>query len=240
MNDGSIDRHKLGGHARAAALSPERRSQIARDAADARWNRPREDGHPAPAAATRRRGPRRIERATAAILEAIGEDPERPGLLETPARVARALRELTRGYSQNAGAVLKVFEDGAEHVDEMVTVGPIKFFSLCEHHMLPFHGDAWIGYVPAGRIVGLSKMARLVDVFARRLQVQERLTQQIAEAFAEHVNPKGVGVHLRARHLCMEMRGVERAGALTTTTAHRGVIFDKPEARAEFLGACRP
>ena len=178
-------------------------------------------------------------REARSTLVSIGEDPGRPGLLETPERVARAWAELTSGYGADPAAILKVFEDGAERVDQMVTVGPIPFFSLCEHHMLPFYGDAWIGYVPDGRIVGLSKFARLVEIFARRLQVQERLTQQIAEALDEHVKPRGVGVHLRARHLCMEMRGVECPGAATQTTALRGVFFERPSAGAEFLEACR-
>jgi GTP cyclohydrolase I len=226
MSDGNLTMAAKGGRARAEALSPERRSEIAAAAAGARWK-------------GRRIEHRRIVRATTAVLAAIGEDPERAGLVETPERVARAWAELTKGYGQDPAAVLKVFEDGADHVDEMVTVGPIPFYSLCEHHMLPFHGEAWLGYVPDGRIVGLSKTARLVEIFARRLQVQERLTNQIADAFLECVKPKGVGVHLRARHMCMEMRGVERAGAHTTTTALRGALFDSPDARAEFLAACR-
>lgn len=227
MSHGAADSAAKGGHARAAALGADRRSEIARGAADARWQGPRRPSH------------RRLVRATVAVLAAIGEDPKRAGLRETPDRVARAWAELAAGYGQDPADVLKVFDDGAEGVNEMVTVGPIPFFSLCEHHLLPFHGQAWVGYVPSGKIVGLSKMARLVDVFARRLQVQERLTKQIADAFTEHVQPLGVGVHLQARHLCMEMRGVSRAGAVTTTTALRGAFFEQPAARAEFLGACR-
>jgi GTP cyclohydrolase I len=180
-----------------------------------------------------------LQRAVAVILECIGEDPKRPGLRETPERVARAWLELTTGYREEPGDVLKTFEDGAEKVDEMITVGPIPFFSLCEHHMLPFWGSAWIGYVPNGKIVGLSKLARLLNVYARRLQVQERLTNQVADALVIHVQPRGVGVHLSARHLCMEMRGIERSGAVTKTTALRGAMLTKPEARAEFLEACR-
>lgn len=180
-----------------------------------------------------------LEAAVGNILFNLGENPTRPGLRETPARVANAWLELTSGYYQDPADVLKTFEDGAENVDEMITVGPIPFFSLCEHHMLPFWGSAWIGYVPNGKIVGLSKLARLLNVFARRLQVQERLTNQVADALAQHVDPRGVGVHLSARHLCMEMRGIERSGAVTKTTALRGVMLSKPEARAEFLEACR-
>ncbi len=226
MDNGVESPQARGGRARAEVLPAERRSEIASAAASARWSR----RHPSHA---------RLVRATRSTLAAIGEDPERPGLRETPERVARAWAELTAGYGVDPGPILKVFEDGADGVDEMVTVGPISFYSLCEHHLLPFHGEAWIGYVPDGRIIGLSKFARLVEVFARRLQVQERLTGQIADALAEHVKPKGVGVHLRARHLCMEMRGVECPGAATSTTALRGVFFERPEARAEFLGAIR-
>ena len=230
--DKQASRGARGGRARAEALTPERRSEIATAAATARWS-----GSTDVAGKRRRHGA--LVRAAQAILVAVGEDSERPGLLETPDRVARAWDELTSGYSMDPGAVIKTFVDGAERVDAMVTVGPIPFFSLCEHHLLPFFGDAWVGYVPDGLIVGLSKMARLVDVFARRLQVQERLTNQIADAFVEHVRPRGVGVHIRARHLCMEMRVIARLCSQTTTTALRGVIRDKPEARAEFMGACR-
>lgn len=178
-----------------------------------------------------------IESATKAVLQAIGEDPHRGGLLETPSRVAKAWLEMTRGYVQNAADVLKVFEDGAEKVDQMVVVAQIPVHSMCEHHMLPFFGEAHIGYIPNGKVVGLSKFARLVDVFARRLQVQERMTQQIAQALVDHVQPLGVGVIVSCRHLCMEMRGVSVPGTVTRTTALRGRMMEDYRARDEFLEA---
>ncbi len=179
-----------------------------------------------------------IESHVHGLLLAVGENPDRPGLRETPARYARALEELTAGYQQNPADVLKIFEEEATSIDEMVIVTEIPVFSLCEHHMLPFFGKAAIGYVPDGRIVGLSKFARLVDVFACRLQLQERLTVEIADAFWEHVKPQGVGVQLKCRHMCMEMRGVKRSGAKTTTTALKGCMWEG-EVRDEFLKACR-
>jgi GTP cyclohydrolase IA len=158
-------------------------------------------------------------------------------LTDTPRRLVAMLREMTSGHAADVGQLLTLFENDASY-DEMVCVGPIPFYSLCEHHIAPFFGDAWVAYVPDnGRIVGLSKLARVVDAYAKRLQVQERLTAQVADALTEHLRPKGVGVQIRARHLCMEMRGVRKAGAATTTTALRGVFLSKPEARAEFLHA---
>jgi GTP cyclohydrolase IA len=174
-----------------------------------------------------------------AMLHHIGEQP-RPGLEETPQRVVKAWGEWFAGYSQNPADVLKTFEDGApKKLDQMVAVLDIPVYSHCEHHMAPFFGVAHIGYVPNGRIVGLSKMKRLVDVFAKRLQVQERLTEQVAEALFTHLDAKGVGVMLRCRHMCMESRGVAIPGSYTVTSALRGVFYDKPEARAEFLALCR-
>jgi len=170
------------------------------------------------------------------LLKYVGEDPTREGLVETPERVLKAWRHWCGGYDQDPQDVLKSFEDGAAGVDEMVLVGPIPFYSHCEHHLAPFHGDAWVGYIPNGRVVGLSKLARLVDVFAHRLQVQERMTNEIAEALhASAVQPLGVGVIVRATHLCMASRGVGKVGALTTTSALRGAIKNKGKARAEFL-----
>ncbi len=168
------------------------------------------------------------------MLQFIGEDAERGGLLETPARVAKAWAHWAGGYKLDPQEVLKVFEDGAEKVDEMVLVRNIPFYSHCEHHMAPFFGHATVGYVPNGKIVGLSKLSRLVDVFARRLQVQERLTTQIADALNEGLKPKGVGVIITARHLCMESRGVRQQGHDTTTSALRGVMLDGSP-RQEFL-----
>lgn len=173
------------------------------------------------------------------LLQFIGEDPARGGLRETPARVLRAWRHWCRGYAQNPAEIMKVFDDGAERVDEMVVVKDIPIYSHCEHHLAPFFGVAHVAYIPNGRIVGLSKLSRLVDVFAARLQVQERLTNQIADALDEHLRPLGVGVVLRCRHLCMESRGIQRQGATTITSALRGALKDKPEARAEFMGLAR-
>lgn len=169
------------------------------------------------------------------LLQRIGEDPNRPGLVETPARVAKAWQEWFGGYDRKPEDILKVFEDGAEGVNELVLVDNIPVYSHCEHHLAPFFGVAHIGYIPNGRIVGLSKMSRLVDVFSRRLQVQERLTKQIADALDENLKPVGVGVIVECRHMCMESRGVERVGSSTTTSALRGVLMDNGSARAEFM-----
>ncbi len=171
------------------------------------------------------------------LLQYVGEDPQRGGLLETPRRMVKAWEHYCSGYKVDPASVLKVFEDGAEKVDEMITVRNIPFYSQCEHHLAPFFGTATISYVPNGKIVGLSKLSRLLDVFARRLQVQERLTNQVADAMVEHLGPKGVGVMVRARHLCMEARGVAKQGHETITTALRGAIKEHAAARAEFLHA---
>lgn len=167
-------------------------------------------------------------------LQFIGEDAQREGLAETPARVAKAWRFWCKGYEQDPAEILKVFEDGAENVDEMVMVKAIPFYTHCEHHMAPFFGKATIAYIPDGRIVGLSKLNRLVDCFARRLQVQERLTTQIADAIMEHLKPKGAAVLVEARHMCMESRGVCQQGHSTVTSALRGVMIDGT-VRQEFL-----
>lgn len=167
-------------------------------------------------------------------LQFIGEDTEREGLAETPARVAKAWEFWCKGYNEDPADILKVFEDGAKGVDEMVLVRNIPFYTHCEHHMAPFFGKATVAYIPDGKIVGLSKINRLVDCFARRLQVQERLTTQVADAIMEHLKPKGVGVLIEARHLCMESRGVCQQGHSTTTSALRGVMVDGT-VRQEFL-----
>lgn len=168
-------------------------------------------------------------------LEVIGDDPSREGLLETPKRVVKAWETWFGGYDMDPESILKVFADGAEGVDEMVIEVDIPFYTHCEHHMAPFFGLASVAYIPNGRVLGLSKMNRIVDMFARRLQVQERLTNQIADALDKHLQPKGVGVLLRARHMCVESRGVRHRGCSTTTSALRGAIKDEPEARQEFL-----
>lgn len=169
------------------------------------------------------------------LLQFIGEDPERGGLLETPHRVAKAWSHWCSGYDKNPADILKVFEDGAEKCDEMVIVKDIPIYSKCEHHLADIFGTATIAYIPDGKIVGLSKLSRLADMFARRLQVQERLTNQIADALEEHLQPKGIGVIVRARHLCMESRGICQQGHHTITSALRGVLKHMPEARAEFM-----
>lgn len=169
------------------------------------------------------------------LIQFVGEDPARGGLLETPQRVARAWRYWCSGYYREASDILKVFEDGAEKYDEMVIVKDIPIYSKCEHHLADIFGTATIAYVPNGKVVGLSKLSRLADMFARRLQVQERLTSQIADALEKHLQPEGVGVIIRARHLCMESRGICQQGHHTITSALRGVLKDKPEARAEFM-----
>jgi len=169
------------------------------------------------------------------MLDHIGEDTEREGLAETPARVVKAWNTWFSGYGRDAGEIMKTFEDGAEGVDEMVIEVDIPFYTHCEHHLAPFFGLASVAYVPDGKVLGLSKMNRVVDLFARRLQVQERLTNQIADAMQEHLQPKGVGVLLRARHMCVESRGVQHRGCSTTTSALRGCIKTEADARMEFL-----
>ena len=169
------------------------------------------------------------------LLQYIGEDPNRGGLKETPTRYLKAWKHWASGYKEDPKALLKCFEDGAEKYDEMVLVKSIPVYSHCEHHLAPFFGTAHVAYIPNGKIVGLSKISRLVDVFARRLQVQERLTNQIADAINENLEPKGVAVVVECRHLCMESRGIQRQGSSTITSALRGVLHDEPAARAEFL-----
>jgi GTP cyclohydrolase I len=168
------------------------------------------------------------------ILGALGEDPDRNGLIRTPERVEAALRWLTRGYAQSAREVVgdALFEEAHQ---SMIMVRDIELYSLCEHHLLPFFGRAHVAYIPDGQIVGLSKLARVVDVYARRLQVQERLTDQIADALMEILAPAGVGVVIEAAHFCMMMRGVEKQNSRTVTSALRGVFRDDPKTRDEFL-----
>ena len=170
------------------------------------------------------------------LIQHIGEDPTRDGLLDTPKRVTKAYRELTSGYQDNPGDILSTTFDVT--YDQMVVVRDLPFTSLCEHHMLPFTGRATIAYVPGERVVGLSKLARLLDCYSRRLQVQERLTNEIAAAIQEHLNPQGVGVVLSATHSCMALRGVRKAGDMVTSSM-LGVLRTNPEARAELMALHR-
>ena len=167
-------------------------------------------------------------------LELIGEDPEREGLVRTPARVARAMKFLTQGYTSSAEEVIGSAIFNEDH-DNIIMVRDIELYSMCEHHMLPFFGKAHVAYIPNGKIVGLSKIPRIVDVFARRLQVQERLTEEIAEGLCSVLHPSGVGVVIEAYHLCMMMRGVQKQNSKTITSALRGVFREDPKTRDEFL-----
>jgi GTP cyclohydrolase I len=172
------------------------------------------------------------------ILSRLGEDPDRDGLLRTPERVEKALRFLTKGHAEDAKEILRgALFDVA--YDEMVIVKDVEVFSLCEHHMLPFFGKVHVAYLPNGKVLGLSKIARLVDVYARRLQVQERLTQQIASAIEDAIQPQGVGVVIEARHLCMMMRGVEKQHSSTVTSAMLGSFRHDQQTRNEFLSLVR-
>ena len=172
-----------------------------------------------------------------AILSLLGEDPEREGLLKTPMRVAKAMQILTRGYTQDPHKVLTdaLFE---EKYDQMVIVKDIDFFSMCEHHMLPFYGKAHVAYIPNGHITGLSKIARVIDIYSHRLQVQERLTEQIMNCINDTLKPQGVMVVIEARHMCMQMRGVEKQNSVTTTSAYSGV-FESMKVREEFKSLLR-
>ncbi len=176
------------------------------------------------------------EDSLASLLESVEPaTSKREGLRETPARAAKAWQFWCSGYNQDPAEILKVFEDGAGNYDQMVTVKDIPIYSHCEHHLASIFGTATISYIPNGRIVGLSKLSRLADIFARRLQVQERLTSQIADAIDTHLRPAGVGVILKCRHMCMESRGICQQGHHTITTALRGVILNEPQTRAEFM-----
>uniref|UniRef100_UPI00402749E3 GTP cyclohydrolase I FolE n=1 Tax=Prevotella sp. TaxID=59823 RepID=UPI00402749E3 len=171
------------------------------------------------------------------VLKLIGEDPEREGLVKTPMRVAKAMQVLTRGYTMDAHKVLTdaLFE---EKYNQMVIVKDIDFFSMCEHHMLPFYGKAHVAYIPNGYITGLSKIARVVDIFSHRLQVQERLTQQIKDCIQDTLKPMGVMVVIEAKHMCMQMRGVEKQNSITTTSAFSGA-FEQAKTREEFMNLLR-
>ncbi len=176
----------------------------------------------------------KMENLVTEILNEVGEDPKREGLIRTPERVAKAYEYLTQGYKMDIAEVLNkaIF---TQEYDEMVLVKDIDFFSMCEHHMLPFYGKAHVAYIPNGKVVGISKIPRIVDVFGRRLQIQERMTRQIADTIIEYLNPLGVAVVIEANHMCMMMRGVEKQNSVTTTSAMLGAFQHEPSARLEFL-----
>ncbi len=179
-----------------------------------------------------------MEKLIENILEELGEDPKRQGLRKTPARVAETLKFLTKGYSENVEEILKDALFDVQY-DEMVIIRNIEVYSLCEHHLLPFFGKCHVGYLPSSKVIGLSKVIRLVELFARRLQVQERLTQQIAQTIQEQANPQGVGVIIEAQHLCMMMRGVEKQDVKVTTSTLLGKFRQDQRSRMEFLNLVR-
>jgi len=174
-----------------------------------------------------------FESAISKVLELLGEDPKREGLIKTPSRVAKAWNFLTEGYNEDPKEILNQALFTSSN-DEMVVVRDIEFYSTCEHHMLPIIGRAHVAYIPDGKVVGLSKIPRIVNVFARRLQIQEQMTEQIADAISESINPKGVAVVLHARHMCMEMRGVEKINSTTVSSALRGLFKSDQRTRSEF------
>lgn len=174
-----------------------------------------------------------VEQAVTTLIRASGDDPMRQGVLETPQRFAKAWEFWTEGYKHNPSEVMKVFEDPTN--DQMVIVRDIQFYSMCEHHLAPFHGKVSIGYVPKGKVLGLSKFVRLVRIFSRRLQIQEKLTREIAQAVMEHLEPYGVAVVVEAEHMCMASRGVHTHGSSTITSEMLGMFREQPESRAEFL-----
>ena len=179
-------------------------------------------------------GTKKIEKLIRDLLEEIGENMDREGLLKTPKRVARSWEFFSQGYSQNIEDIINgaVF---SENANDMVIVRDIEFFSLCEHHLLPFFGKAHVGYIPNGKVIGLSKIPRVIDMYARRLQVQERLTHQIADAIKDVLDPKGVAVVMEGRHMCMQMRGVEKQNSFASTSAMAGQFKSSAETRSEFL-----
>lgn len=177
---------------------------------------------------------KKLEKNTRDLLELIGEDPNREGLINTPKRVAKAWNFLTKGYKEDLDALINnaIFEGESK---DMVIVKNIEFYSLCEHHMIPFYGKAHIGYIPDGKIIGLSKLARITDLFAQRLQVQERLTSQIAQCLQDVLNPRGVAVVLEGKHFCMLSRGVQKQNSIATSSSMLGIFREKESTRNEFL-----
>ena len=176
----------------------------------------------------------KIKVITKQLLKEIGEDPNREGLIKTPSRVSKAWSFFSKGYKQDLNRIINdaIFEEDAK---DMVIVRDIEFFSLCEHHLIPFFGKAHVGYIPNGKVIGLSKIPRIIDMFSRRLQVQERLTHQIADAINSVLDPKGVSVVMEGRHMCMQMRGVEKQNSFTSTSAMSGQFKKSAETRSEFL-----
>ena len=175
-----------------------------------------------------------LEQITRKLLKEIGENPDREGLVRTPSRVAKSWEFFSKGYNQNLEDIINnaIFEEDAK---DMVIVRDVEFFSLCEHHLLPFFGKAHVGYIPNGKVIGLSKIPRIIDMFSRRLQVQERLTHQVAEALQDALNPIGVSVVMEGRHMCMQMRGVEKQNSFASTSAMLGQFRKSSETRSEFL-----
>ena len=175
-----------------------------------------------------------LEQITRKLLKEIGENPDREGLVRTPSRVAKSWEFFSKGYNQNLEDIINnaIFEEDAK---DMVIVRDVEFFSLCEHHLLPFFGKAHVGYIPNGKVIGLSKIPRIIDMFSRRLQVQERLTHQVAEALQDVLNPIGVAVVMEGRHMCMQMRGVEKQNSFASTSAMLGQFRKSSETRSEFL-----
>jgi len=175
-----------------------------------------------------------LEQITRKLLKEIGENPDREGLVRTPSRVAKSWEFFSRGYNQNLEDIINnaIFEEDAK---DMVIVRDVEFFSLCEHHLLPFFGKAHVGYIPNGKVIGLSKIPRIIDMFSRRLQVQERLTHQVAEVLQDVLNPIGVAVVMEGRHMCMQMRGVEKQNSFASTSAMLGQFRKSSETRSEFL-----
>ena len=179
-----------------------------------------------------------MEEAVSVLIDGIGEDCKRQGLIKTPHRVAKMFKEVTRGYEMNAKDIINNAVFDVEY-DEMVVVANIEYYSLCEHHMLPFFGVVHVGYLPDGKVVGLSKIPRIVDMFARRLQVQENMTREIADTIQEILNPKGVGVVIEGKHMCMMMRGVQKGQAKMMTSTLLGEFRENPKTREEFLTLMR-
>lgn len=178
-----------------------------------------------------------VEENIVRVLQCIGEDPEREGLKETPKRVVRSFETLYGGYNQNPQDVLKVFKD--DTCNEMVLLRNVEFYSTCEHHMLPFHGKAHIAYIPDGKVIGISKLARILEMYARRLQIQERLGQQVTQALEDHLKPRGAACVLEAQHFCMTSRGVQKQNSIMVTSSLTGAFLEQPQTRAEFLNMIR-